>query len=132
MVSRTESKHEKLLTKVELELMMIVWALEDATVRDVQERLPRERQLAYTTVATMMKILEEKKILGSVKTDRTHIYRARLSKEEYETKTLRQLSEGLFRGNPTSMVMRLLNESELNADELKEIKKLLDERLKSV
>jgi len=122
---------EKPLTEVELEIMTIVWELGDCTVKDVQTSLEESRALAYTSVATMMKILEQKKFLASAKTDKAHTYKALVPRTEYETASLRHLANNLFQGDPGSMVMRLLDDAKLSQDELKEIQKLLDGRLRS-
>ena len=63
------------LTEQELEIMKIVWEREKASVRDVYEALLERRKVAYTTVMTMMKILEHKKYLKKTLADRAYIYR---------------------------------------------------------
>lgn len=131
MVSRKKPKTEKLLTDVELELMNVIWELGECTVKDVQGALPAERDLAYTSVATMMKILEQKKALGSHKKERAHTYYPLIARADYEATSLRHLATNVFRNDPTSMVMRLLDAGELSQDELAAIRKLLDERMKS-
>jgi len=131
MVKRKRTSEEKRLTEVELELMNVIWDLGECTVKDVQSALPPGRDLAYTSVATVMKILEQKKVLESRKTERAHSYFPLLSRTDYEAVALRHIANHLFQGNPTSMVMRLLDESNLSSEELKSIRTLLDERLRS-
>ena len=131
MVGRKRTKPEKLLTEVELELMKIIWEIGECTVKEVQEALPQGRDLAYTSVATMMKILEAKGVLTSSKRERAHTYEPALSRADYESMSLRHLTHHVFRDDPGSMVMRLLDESALSDEELKSIRALLDERLKS-
>src|ERR1035437_4154917 len=114
---------EKPLTEVELELMNVIWSLEQCTVKEVQTALSKDRDLAYTSVATMMKILEQKQVLTSAKTDRAHSYRPLVSREEYEALSLRHLKIHVFNNDPASMVMRLLNEKGLSRDELRTIRK---------
>ena len=63
------------LTPQELAIMKVVWRMDKATVRDVYEALRETRQIAYTTVMTMMKILEEKGYLKKTAADRGHVYR---------------------------------------------------------
>lgn len=60
--------HDRLLTEVELELMNIIWSLNKVTIKDIVSNLPKERPLAYTTVATVVKVLEQKGFLGCQKT----------------------------------------------------------------
>lgn len=123
------STEKRLLTELELEIMNIIWDRGECTVREVQEALPRSRDLAYTTVATMMKILEKKKILKSSKSDRSHTYQALLRRIEYEARSLSHLTQKVFQGSSSSLVMRLLDESELSFEELEAIRKNIEERL---
>ena len=131
MMSRKKQKIEKLLTEVELELMTIIWELGECTVKDVQGALPASRDLAYTSVATIMKILEQKHVLASHKAERAHTYAPLVTRAEYEAASLKHLANNLFKGDPTSMVMRMLDESDLSDKELSAIRTMLDERLKS-
>lgn len=119
----------KPLTEVELEIMNAIWELGECNVKDVQVALSKERELAYTSVATIMKILQQKGALSLRKDDRAHTYVPVLSRSEYEAVSLQHLAQNLFRGDPSSMVARLLNDSDLSADELKTIRKILDERM---
>jgi len=130
MTKRNPPKLEKPLTEVELELMHLVWNLGECTVKEVQTALSADRNLAYTSVATIMKILEQKGVLASSKSDRAHTYRPLISRADYEAASLKHLAQNLFQGSPSSMVMRLLDESKLSADELRAIRKLVDERMK--
>lgn len=131
MTQKRRAKLEKLFTEVELELMNAIWNLGECTVKDVQEALPKSRELAYTSVATMMKILEQKGALKSEKKDRAHTYEPLVSRAEYEGISLEHLKTNVFGGNPTSMVMRLLDNSDLSQKEIQTIRGLLNERLKS-
>lgn len=129
MTPRKKPSLDKPLTEVELELMNAIWDLGECTVKDVQQSLPEGRDLAYTSVATIMKILEQKGAVTSRKDDRAHCYRALVSRVDYESSSLRHLAKHLFQGDPSSMVMRLLNDTQLSGEELKAIRKLLDERM---
>ena len=120
---------EKLLTEVELEIIQIVWAKNETTVKDVVDALPAGRDLAYTSVATILKILEKKGFLSTRKTDRAHVYFPLIKKHQYESKSVHHLIENLFEGTPSSLVMKLINESDLSHEDLKKIKSLLNERL---
>jgi predicted transcriptional regulator len=75
--------------------------------------------------------LEQKKILGSRKEGRGHIYLPLVKKEEYEATSLHHLVNKVFDGEPSTLVKRLIESKDLNAEELKEIKKLLNQRLES-
>lgn len=129
MTHKKKTNIEKPLTEVELELMNVIWDLEECTVKDVQTRLPEGRDLAYTSVATIMKILEQKGAVSSHKAERAHIYQPIISRTVYEAASLRHLANNLFHGDPSSMVMRLLSDNKLSQDELQMIRKILDERM---
>ena len=118
------------LTDVELELMTPLWKLGEGTVNDVLRELPAGRKLAYTSVSTVLRILESKKILKSRKEGRGHVYVPVLSREDYETFALNNLVTKVFDGAASSLVQRLLDASEISEDELKSIRKLLDEKMR--
>lgn len=130
MSPKKKSKFEKPFTEVELEIMNAVWNLGVCTVKEVQTTLQSSRELAYTSVATMMKILEQKGALSSQKDDRVHTYHTLISREDYELGSLKHLADNVFQGDPSAMVMRLLTESKISKEELQNIQKILDERLK--
>lgn len=122
---------DRILTAVELELMTIIWRLESCVVRDVLEALPKDRDITYTSVAKIMKILEDKGFLVSEKQEKTHLYRPAVAKEAYEKRALEHVAEKLFDGSPSTMVMKLLDDASLTQAELQAIRKNLEARLKS-
>lgn len=130
MAHNKKIKTEKVLTEVELEIMNRVWDLGECTVKEVQETLSPARKLAYTSVATMMKILEQKHVLKSEKKERAHTYRPLLSRFDYERMSLDNLKTNVFGGDPASMVMRLLDDTALSQKEIENIQTLLKERLR--
>jgi predicted transcriptional regulator len=118
----------RLLTETELELMGILWALGEGTVHDVMSRLPESRKLAYTSVSTILRILEQKQALSSRKAGKGHIYFPRIEKSEYETTSLQHLLHRVFDDTPSALVKRLLEDSRLSEDDLSEIRNLLDQK----
>lgn len=123
-------KHE-LLTEVELEFMNELWALGEGTVRDVLDRLPDDRNLAYTSGATILRILEQKAFVTSRKEGKSHVYRPALAKDAYQTRSLKYLSAKLFDDTPASLVAALVNDEELTEEALGQIRALVDRRLKN-
>lgn len=117
---------ERRLTKVELELMTILWRLGAGTVGDVLDRLSEDRRLAYTSVSTILRILEKKGVLLSRKEGRSHVYVPLLRKEEYESWSVHDLVTGLFDGTPARLVRRLLESEALSTKERHAIRKLLE------
>lgn len=127
-MGRKKSTQQKLLTDLELSLMAILWDIGEGTARDVVDRLPKGKALAYTTVATVMKILEKKGVVASRMSDRAYVYYPVLTREKYEAKSVQHLVGKIFR-SPSSLVMRLLNDGDFSKDELESMRALLDERI---
>ncbi|MBK8201664.1 MAG: BlaI/MecI/CopY family transcriptional regulator [Bdellovibrionales bacterium] len=125
--AKTKVNDGKRLTETELELMTILWRLGEGSVADVIEQLPRERDLAYTSVSTILRILEQKEILKTRKAGRGHIYIPRLKKNDYEAKTVRHVVERVFDGTPVALVRQLLDSVKLDEKELRELKNLVDQ-----
>ena len=128
MVMKRKSKVGKLLTEVELEMMNILWKRGSGTVNDVLQALPPRRKLAYTSVSTMLRILEQKGALSSKKEGRGHTYFPELAKQEYETKSVQHLVTNVFGGAPSQLVQRLLEAESITEEELQSIRDLLKER----
>lgn len=117
----------KLLTETELELMTILWRLGEGSVSDVIEQLPKGRDLAYTSVSTILRILEQKGVLKTRKEGRGHIYIPQVKKSDYEAKTVKHVVDRVFDGTPIALVRQLLDTVKLNESDLKELKKLIDQ-----
>jgi predicted transcriptional regulator len=124
----SQNEAPKPLTPVELELMHIVWRKGEASVADVLEALPPERKLAYTSVSTVLRILEQKGVLHSRKVGRGHVYSALLPREAYEVQSVRHLVETVFDGTPSALVERLVEAVPLTPEEVEQIRKLLGKK----
>jgi predicted transcriptional regulator len=109
------------LTEQELEIMKIVWRLENATVRDVYEELLKRRKVAYTTVMTMMKILENKKHLKKTQEDRAYVYRPTKPKDQVLGGMVREFVNRVFNGSAEPLLMHLIEDSNLTQKELDDI-----------
>lgn len=116
------------LTPVELEMMNVIWRIGPCTVARVLEELRPQRELAYTSVSTVVRILEQKGYVTSVKAGRGHLYEAAVSKAEYQAASLDNLLSDVFDGEPALLVQRLLDSKTLSSDELAQIKALLRKR----
>ncbi|QSQ21679.1 BlaI/MecI/CopY family transcriptional regulator [Pyxidicoccus parkwayensis] len=125
MTSKPEPEAPRPLTPVELELMQLVWKQGEVSVADVLAALPPERALAYTSVSTVLRILEQKGVVQSRKQGRGHLYSAVLPREAYEAQSVRHLVDTLFEGTPSALVARLVEAVPLAPDEVEQIRKLL-------
>lgn len=119
------SANARLLTEVELELMHIIWGLNKATVKEVVAHLNDERKLAYTTVATVMKVLEQKGFLVSQKDSYAHVFVPLVSKATYESTCIEHMVENVFDGEPVALLQRLLFAKKLQTHEVKAIEEAL-------
>lgn len=117
------------LTQFESEVMAVLWKIGEGNVREILNQLPPERKVAYTSVATIIKILEEKNFVSSVKAGKTHTFVPRLQKDTYQKKTLRHIVEQLFEGTSSSLVKNLISDESLSEDEKQAIRKLIAETL---
>jgi predicted transcriptional regulator len=126
MGPRRKAAPDRLLTGTELELMTIVWELGGGTVADVLARLPPERPLAYTSVATILRILEQKGVLRSEKQGRGHRYEPLVARDDYQAFALQQVVGNVFGGEPVELVRRLIDGG-LSDEEIASLRRLLKE-----
>ena len=107
--------------------MKVVWELGAATVREVYEALRRERAVAYTTVMTMMNILEAKGHLVKRPAGRAYVYRPSQAKGETISGLVDDFVERVFDGAATPLVLSLIRDHKLSPRELEEIRRLMAE-----
>lgn len=117
------------LTDAELRLMNVIWEKGSATVGEVAEALPQEPGLAYNTVLTTLRILEDKGYLchTKAKEGRAFVYRAMVGRNEAGRNAVRYLVSRFFRNSPELLVLNLLEDENLDAGELARIRELLAE-----
>ena len=115
------------LTPQELAIMKVVWRLDKATVRDVYEALRDQRPIAYTTVMTMMKILEDKGYLKKVLVDRAHVYRPAQKRQQVVAAMVRDFLDRVFDGAPADLLVHLAKENKLTDKQRRIVKQLIEE-----
>ena len=113
-----------ILTEQELEIMKIVWETDRATVRDVYETMLKKRHVAYTTVMTMMKILERKGYLKKSQEERAYVYRPSEPKQSVIRGMVRDFVNRVFNGSAEPLLVHLVEEKGFTEKELAEIAKL--------
>jgi predicted transcriptional regulator len=121
---RTKSRT---LTEQELEIMKVVWDLQSATVRDVYEALLRRRKIAYTTVMTMMNILEEKGYLKKRAEDKAYRYRPTRRKTKVIKEMVQDFVRRVFNGSAQPLLVQLVKDRQLSAKDLAEISRQIQE-----
>lgn len=114
-------------TERELDLMKVLWERGPSTVSEVREAL--EDDLAYTTVLTVLRVLEEKGHVTHATEGRAHRYHALVDREVAAGSALRRVKEHLFSGSSELLLTRLVEDHPMSGDELRRLKDLLDRRL---
>jgi len=121
---------EKRLTDVELELMTILWSLGGGSVADIIAQLPTARPLAYTSVSTIVRILESKGFVAARRQGRGHIYSPLITRSEYEARAVKDVVNRVFQGVPVAMVRQLFETVRMTDEDVRELRKLV-ERIES-
>jgi len=115
-------------TDRELDVMSVLWDLGSATVAEVRERLADE--LAYTTVLTVLRTLEQKGHVGHTGEGRAHRYHPLVKRAAAGRSALRRLVDKVFDGSPELLLTQLVSDKNLSDDELRRLRRLVEERLR--
>jgi len=114
-------------TRRELDIMSVLWERGPSTVLEVQESLPDA--LAYTTVLTILRVLEEKGHVSHTPEGRAHRYAPLVERHAAGKSALRRITERLFKGSPELLFTRLVEDENVTEDELRRMRDLLERRL---
>ena len=107
--------------------MKVVWRLENATVRDIYEQLRERRDVAYTTVLTMMKILEQKGYVKKTRADRAFVYRPARPRQQVLGGMVREFIDRVFDGASRPMLLHLVKETKLSDKERRALLRAIEE-----
>ena len=108
--------------------MKVVWRRDEATVRDVYEALQETRPVAYTTVMTMMRILQEKGYLTKATNDRAHVYRPAKPSQQVIGGMVRDFLDRVFDGASDALLVHLARDNKLTAKQRRIVRQLLDDK----
>ena len=115
------------LTDAELRLMKILWAQGPSTVSDVVKALPDTVPLAYSTVLTTLRILEQKGYLRHEKEGRAYVYHSLVDRSVARRSAVRYLMDRFFNNSPEQLVLNMLEHDDLDLSDLEQLKKMIDE-----
>jgi len=115
-------------TDRELDVMSVLWDVGPATVAEVRERIADD--LAYTTVLTILRTLEQKGYVSHTEDGRAHRYKPLVKREVAGRTALRRLVDKVFDGSPELLLTQLVSDKNLSDEELRRLRKLLAERLR--
>lgn len=116
-------------SEAELEILNLIWELEPVSVRDIHERISKKREIGYTTVLKQIQRLTEKGVLEKQITDGTHLYTSTVRAAEVKEGLVNKMLNTAFGGSALDMMMHALGRKKVSPEELREIKKWLDNQL---
>lgn len=125
MMPRPASKHP---TELELEILKVLWRIGPATVREVRDELAAVRDLAYTSVMTMMTIMVDKGYLKRTKDGRSFSYQAIYQETKATKSMLQDIVDRLFDGSTAAVMQHLLETTDLDDEEFKQIRSLINRK----
>ncbi|MCU0449691.1 MAG: BlaI/MecI/CopY family transcriptional regulator [Bernardetiaceae bacterium] len=117
-------------TEAELEILQVLWQRGPCTVREVNDVLnqqPRPKEMGYTTTLKLMQIMHEKGLLARDENARTHVYQAVAPETDTQGQLLDRFVNTVFKGSALKLVMQALGKQRTSADELKEIRRFIDD-----
>lgn len=114
-------------TDAELGILQVLWGRGSSTVREVKEELERERAVGYTTVLKLLQIMHEKGLVERDESERSHRYTAAVAETATERRLVGDLIDRGFSGSAGRLVLRALSARKASAEELSEIRRLIDE-----
>ena len=113
------------MTKAELEVLKVLWDRGPSTVREVHETLAARKPTQYTTVLKLLQIMAEKGLVTRDESTRTHVYMARLTRDETQRQLVTDLVDRAFGGSAAALVLQALSAHPASPEELTEIQKLI-------
>jgi BlaI family transcriptional regulator, penicillinase repressor len=115
------------LTDAEARIMAVLWQRTTVRVADVVAALRKKHAVSYSTVQTILRILEDKGYVTHEKVARAFIYRARVDERQARRRALRHLVARLFNGSPSLLVLNVLEDDRIDAEELNHLKKIIED-----
>ena len=114
------------LTEAELRLMKVLWQRRSATVGEVLAGLPSDTALAYSTVLTTLRILEQKGYVAHLESGRAFVYHPLIGRDEAQRNATQQLVRRFFNNSPELLALSLLEQENIDEQELERLKKLIE------
>ncbi len=115
------------LTEAELRLMDVLWQRGPSTVQQVQGALPKKSPLAYNSVLTTIRVLEKKGYLRHIKDGRAHVYRPLVERADASRSEIRHLAHRFFKNSHEMLVLNILQDRGVDAEELTRLRQLLEQ-----
>ncbi len=116
------------LSPSETEILRLVWQLDKATVQEVCEKLPAWRKITYATVQTLLRRLEKKGYLKHTVDGKAHVFSAAVKQEHVVKRSVGDFLDRLFGGDPVPLVQYLAEHGKISADDIENLKQLIDNK----
>jgi len=114
-------------SNAELEILRVLWKEGPSTVRSVHDALKRERDVGYTTVLKIMQVMAEKRLVTRDESERSHVYSPAVQEKSVKRRLVSDLLDKAFDGSAAQLVMQALSDKRASAEDLKQIRRLLNE-----
>ena len=119
------------LGKVQLQIMQVLWEKGQATAREITEAMNRHEPIAHSTVQTLLRGLEEKQAVAYRVEGRVFIFYPLIKEDKVRTSAARDLVERIFGGNAAELMAHLLKHEKVSAEEIEELRQLINAKAKS-
>jgi predicted transcriptional regulator len=114
-------------SELELQVLSVLWQRGPLSVRDLLEAMPDGKQRAYTTILSVLQVMEKKKLVSHERQGQSHVYHPLVERQQVLQPMFRDLLRNVFGGSPAQAVQYLLDSSRPDADELSQIQQLIDD-----
>jgi BlaI family penicillinase repressor len=121
-------KNLQALSPSETEILRLVWQLGRATVQEVCDKLPARRKIAYATVQTLLRRLENKGYLKHDIRGKAHVFSAAVKKEHVVKRSVGDFLDRLFGGDPIPLIQYLAEHGKISGEDIERLKKLADKK----
>jgi BlaI family penicillinase repressor len=119
-------KDLRAMSPAETEILRLLWQLEEGTVQGICDALPARRKIAYKTVQTLLKRLEDKGYLRHRVEGKAHVFYPAVQREQVVRRTVLDFVDRLFGGDPRPLMQFLAEDGHVDADDLDDLKRLID------
>ena len=113
-------------TDLEMQVLSVLWDRGDSTVREVMRELPDGKRRAYTTVLTILQVMEKKGLVGHTRKGLTYVYHPEVDRDQVVAPVMRTLLKNVFGGDPSAIVQSLLDCGDVDADQVKAIRRVIN------
>ena len=113
------------VSPAETEILRLVWQLDEASVQDVCNKLPRRRKITYATVQTLLRRLEKKGYLKHYRQGKAHVFYPSVKSEDVIKRSVTDFIERLFGGDPVPLMQYLAEHGKVNADDIERLKEMV-------